>query len=127
MQMANMVLKDHAAADHTFVPRDLTGGVATFVNSTGVPIGDNTVSYAVSRTQTGKRKVTLKVVLPIVQDVVVNGISKPTVVRTSYADVVFSFDPTSNTTERSDALAYLVSLLGNTQAVAGIDNLESPF
>lgn len=127
-QFASMVLKDHAAADHTFVPRDITGGVATAVESTGVPLGEKTASFSIQRTSTGKRKVTMKMVVPQVQDIVVAGISKPTVVRTAYMDITFTFDSTSNTAERQDALAYLKSFLSNTAQIAPVvEDLASPY
>jgi hypothetical protein len=127
-QLANLVLKDHADADVTFVPRDIVGGVATTVSSTGVPIGDKTVSFAVNRTTTGKRKVTLKLAIPVIQDVVVAGISRPTIVRSAYVDVAFSFDPTSSTVERQDVLALTKSLLGNSgQIVPLVTDLSAPY
>jgi hypothetical protein len=127
-QLANVVLKDHAGTDHTFIPRDVTGGVATTVLSTGVPIGEKTASFSVTRTATGKRKCLLKMALPVVQDVVVSGISKPTVVRTSYAEISFNFDPTSSTAERQDALAYAISFLKDTGQIAPlVEDLAAPY
>jgi hypothetical protein len=124
----SLVLKDHAAADHTFSPRDLTGGVATTVNSAGVPIGEKTASFAITKTTTGRRKMTLKLVLPIVQDVVVAGISKPTVVRSAYADLTVTVDATSSTAERQDLLAYLISFISETgQIKPMIEDLSAPF
>lgn len=112
-QLNTLVLKNSADADVTFNPRDITGGIATLVSSTGVPIGDKRVTISHSRTTTGREKVTMKIVLPVVQDVVVAGISKPTVVRAAYADIVLTFDGTSNATEREDMLAACVSLLAD--------------
>lgn len=120
-QLSAMVLKDHANADHTFAPKDITGGVATLVESTGVPIGERRLSISTTRTAQGRVKCQIKLVLPVVQDVVVAGISQPTVVRTAYADLSFSFDGRSNPTERKDALAYVESLLGlaPTESIVG--------
>jgi hypothetical protein len=127
-QLASLVLKDHLDADVTFVPKDIVGGVATTVNTTGVPIGDKTVSFAINRTTTGKRKVTLKLAIPVVQDVVVAGISRPTIVRSAYVDIAFSFDQTSSTVERQDVLALTKSLLGNSgQIVPLVTDLSSPY
>jgi hypothetical protein len=110
-QFASVVLKDSADANHSFVPRDIVGGVATLVSSTGVPLADKTISISNTRTSTGRRKVQLKLAIPVIQDVVVGGISKPTAVRTAYADVVFTFDGSSTTVERADLLAYLYNAL----------------
>jgi hypothetical protein len=127
-QFANLVLKDNANANVTFIPRDITNGVATAINSAGVPLGEKQASFAASRTATGRRKVTLKLVIPVVQDVVVAGVSKPTVVRTSYVDVTFTVDGTSNTAERQDLLAYAKSLLADaTQIAPMVTDLSAPF
>jgi hypothetical protein len=124
-----MVLKDHAAADHTFSPRDIVGGVATLVNTSGVPVGEKTVSYAVSRTSgSNRRKVTLKVAIPIVQDSEISGVTRPVVVRTAYADVTLTFDQTSSKVERQDLLAYLISLLQeDDQITPTIEDLSAPY
>lgn len=127
-QLSAVVLKDHADSDVTFNPRDIANGVATLANSTGVPLGDRQVSIARNRTATGRQKVTMKMAIPIVQDSVVNGISKPTIVRSAYADVTMTFEATSSTVERQDALAFLKSFLGNTTLVKPIvEDLASPF
>lgn len=112
-QLAPVVLKDGAEVDRTFAPRDISGGVATLVRSTGVPIGDERLVVQHTRTPTGREKVSFKLVLPQVQDVVVSGVSKPTVVRTAFFDAVFTFDQTSSETDRDHAIGYAWSLLGN--------------
>jgi hypothetical protein len=127
-QLANVVLKDYEDSDVTFVPRDMPGGVATVVNSTGVPVGDKTLSFSTTKTQAGRRKSTLKMVIPIVQNAEVAGVSTPTVVRTSYVDITFSFAATSNTDERRDVLAYIVSALKNTGNIKPlIEDYSAPF
>lgn len=124
-QMQNLVLKDRLTTNHTFVPRDVTGGVAAFVESTGVPIGERKVTCSTTRTASGRAKTTLKMTLPVVQDTVVNGVSKPVVVRTAYVDVVFSFDGTSNTGERHDSVSLLLDLLVANGVFNAIKDLES--
>jgi len=126
-QLAPIVLKDYEAADHTFTPVNIDGGVASLVNSTGVPIGDQVLTYSSTKTASGKRKALLKLVLPVVQDVVVAGISKPTVVRTAYVEMSFTFDSTSNAAERHDALGLAWSLLGSTTAPLVIGDLSAPY
>jgi hypothetical protein len=127
-QVTTLVLKDQSAVDHSFAPKSISGGVATLVNSTGVPIGDKTVSYSVKQTTTGRYKVLVKLAVPIVQDITVNGVSKPTAVRTSYVDMQFTFDDTSSTLERYDVLAYARNLLLNEpQMLAVIGDLSAPF
>jgi hypothetical protein len=128
VQLTSLVLKDHAAADVTFAPRDVVGGVATTVNSTGVPIGEKLASFSVSKTAAGKRKVVLKIALPVVQDVVVSGVSRPTVVRSAYADITLSFDGTSSLVERQDMLAAVKAMMADTTQIKPlIEDLASPY
>lgn len=52
-QLQNIVLTDRATTpvNHTFVPRDIDrNGVATVVESTGVPVGENQLSISLTRT-----------------------------------------------------------------------------
>lgn len=129
-QLTNLVLKDGQAtpANHTFAPASIAGGVATLVESTGVPIGDKRLTASLVSTSVGRRKVTLKMAVPVVQDAQVNGVTKPTVVRTAYCDVVFTFDGASNKQERKDMRAYVVSLLSDTAMIAPLtDDLSNLF
>jgi len=118
------VLKDSANADHTFTPNDITGGVALLVESTGVPIGDSRLTISTGQTPAGRRKVTVKLAVPVVQDAVVSGVTRPTVVRTAYCNMDFSFDGSSNTEERSDILAFIASLMGNTMFKSVANDLQ---
>lgn len=123
-QLTNVVLKDSANADHTFIPENVSGNVATLVESTGVPIGDKRLSIGQTRTAQGRRKVTVKLAIPTVQDAVVNGVSRPTVVRSAYADVVLSFDAGSTTLERKSVLTHLGSLMANALFVSAAGDLQ---
>lgn len=122
-QLAPVVLKDYAAADVTFAPRGFSGGVATLVKSNGVPIADKELSVSKTKTTTGRTKVLFKLKIPVVQDAIVNGVSRPTVVRTAYADVALTFDNTSSVIERGDMRAYLQNLMAGFFAADAIDNL----
>lgn len=127
-QLTSIVLKDAADANVTFLPKGIVGNVATVVNSTGVPIGERRMTFAISQTQTGRRKSSIKLTLPIVQDIVVSGITKPTVVRNAYVDVVVTHDDTSSTAERADTLAFLKSALANEEMIEKlIVDLEGPY
>jgi hypothetical protein len=111
-------------ADRVFKPRDTVAGLSTLTQGTGVPIGDNRLTIQNTRTPTGKSKVAMKFVLPVVQDVVVSGISRPTVVRTAYANVELTFDATSNPAERASARTLLQNLLGSTVGADVVDQLN---
>nr|QDH88675.1 MAG: hypothetical protein H1Bulk304066_000002 [Leviviridae sp.] len=115
-QLNNAVLKDGATtpANHTFTPDNISGGVATLIESTGVPIGDKRLTVSLVQTSAGRRKVTMKLTIPVVQDATVNGVTRPTVVRTAYADLTFSYDGSSSLQERKDTRAYIVSALADT-------------
>lgn len=114
-QLANLVLTDRAATpvNHTFTPLDIQGGIGVVVESSGVPIGDRRCSITLSKTKTQspRYKPSLKFVLPVVQDATVNGVTKPTVVRTSYVDITFNFPSDSSPQERKDAVAFAQSAL----------------
>lgn len=123
-QLAEVVLTDSNDEEQTFTPRGITGGVATLVKSTGVPVADLRLTASHNRTpSSGREKVIFNLTLPVVQDAVVSGISRPTVVRTAYVAVQFTFEPTSSTLERSDAIAYVASLLGTDMALQLVNNL----
>lgn len=112
-QLQNLVLTDRAATplNHTFTPLDYSNGLGTVVETSGVPIGNNKVSIALNKTSTGRYKGLLKMQFPIVQTQTVNGVSTPVVVRTSYIDMTFTFDPTSTLQERNDAVGMAMSAL----------------
>lgn len=123
-QLTSVVLKDNANTDQTFAPKGIVSGVATLVKSNGVPVGNQILTMAHSRTQTGREKISIKVKVPVIQDVVVGGISRPTEVRASFADIVLTFDGTSSTAERADTLAYVKSLMATTFTRSVVVDLE---
>lgn len=127
-QLNTLVLTDSANTEHSFAPRGVdANGVATLVKSTGVPIGDEKLTISRSRTAQGREKVVMKLTLPVQQNATVDGISRPTVVRSAYAEVTFSFDGTSNTAERAVARSLVADLLADATSVDVIDDLESLF
>jgi len=126
-QLNNAVLKDGATtpANHTFTPDNISGGVATLIESTGVPIGDKRLTVSLVQTSAGRRKVTMKLTIPVVQDATVNGVTRPTVVRTAYADLTFSYDGSSSLQERKDTRAYIVSALADAMLLQVNDSLSA--
>lgn len=117
-QLTPIVLTDGAATpvNHTFNPREITGGVATLVESTGVPLGERRLTLSQNRSASGRVKPIAKLVFPVIQDAVINGITKPTVVRQSYVDLTFNFDGASSLQERKDVVAMVRSLLDPAKA-----------
>ncbi len=124
-----LVLKDGQStpANHTFKPKGGAPGVATLVESTGVPIGDRKITVGLSETATKRRKALVRLQMPVVQDIVVNGISKPTSVRAAFVDCTFTFDGTSNSGERADILAFASNFLGSDLAKAMIVDLDDAY
>ena len=118
-QLTELVLKDAAATpvDHTFKPRGIDAGVATLVESTGVPIGESRISFAQNRNSNGRIRATMKVSVPTVQDAVVGGVTRPTVVRTNYVDIVFNFDASSTTQDRKDIVKFINELTKSAQTM----------
>lgn len=122
--IASVTVND-GTADHVFAPRGVdNSGLATLVKSSGVPVADERLTVVRSRTAQGREKVSFKLVLPVVVTETVNGVDRPTVTRTAYADVVFAFDGTSTEAERLAARIMVNSLMATGLASATIDDLE---
>lgn len=102
-QLAPLVLTDRQSTpvDHTFNPDDIVAGVGSLSESSGVPIGDSRVTISLKRT-TDRRKPELRLSIPVVQHETINGVTRPTVVRTGYCDIKFNFDVTSSEEERNN-------------------------
>lgn len=114
-QLQSTVLKDRTTPtpiDHTFVPRDIRNDVGTVVETSGVPVGESRLSVSLRRTsQNGKYKAEVKLAVPVVANSVINGVTVPTVVRTAFADVTFTFDPLSSEAERNNIVGMLADAL----------------
>lgn len=113
-QLQNAVLTDRASTPvaHTFVPRDIVSGVGTVIETTGVPVGNSRLSVSLRQTSgNGRYRADVKLSVPIVADQVVNGVTTPVVQRTAYADLSFTFDPTSTEQERNNFVGMLASSL----------------
>jgi hypothetical protein len=116
-QLANLILTDRAATpvNHTLVPRDITNGVGAVVESSGVPIGETRFTVGVTKTASGRYKTTARLQVPIVVNETINGVTRPTVARTGYADVTFTFDETSTEQERKDLIGMFQSSLDSSK------------
>jgi hypothetical protein len=119
-QLQNLVLQDQAAtpASHTFVPRDIIDGVGAVIETTGVPIGNSTLTVSSKQSKTtGKWKVIVKIVVPVVATQVINGVSTPVVARTAFAELTLNFESTSTLQERKDIVAFMRNSLATTSAL----------
>lgn len=113
----NLILKDRAGTpvSHTFTPDgDDTNGVHLWSEKTGVPAGYPQFTASL-RKSSGKLRSTLKLSVPVTQTQTINGISTPTVVRTAFAEVNFTFDGLSSAQERADVVGQLLDSLLATQ------------
>lgn len=118
-QLQNLVLTDRAGTpvNHTFTPRDIRDGVGTVIESSGVPIGNSRFSVALRKTPSGKYKATLSLAIPIVQNETINGVTTPTVVRSSYVNCEFVFDEKSTTLERDNTVGMFMSALDSSKVL----------
>lgn len=113
-QLQNLVLTDRTPVtpvDHTFTPRDITGGVGAVVENAGVPVGESRVT--VSQKQNGNKHVgEVRLSIPVVQTEDINGIERPVVVRVAYVTLKTTFDGESTEQERTNAIGMMASALG---------------
>lgn len=117
-QAASIVVNDRATVPvaHTFVPRRVENGLASFVEAAAVPIGEKT--FTVRWRKSGSRfyqRVTLSVPALVLETV--NGVSVPTVPRVTFLDLTCRFDDTSTEQERKDAIGMLYNALAASQTV----------
>ncbi|DAD51313.1 coat protein [ssRNA phage Gephyllon.4_22] len=118
-QLQNLVLTDRAATPvaHTFVPRDVEANVGTVEESTGVKIGDKSFSISKRQTPNGKHRVQVKLVVPVVVNETINGVTVPSVAYTSYVDASFTFDPKSSTQDRKDVVGMFQSAFDSSKVL----------
>lgn len=111
-QLQSLVLNDRETTPvaHTFVPRAIKGDVGMVVNTTGVPVGEKRFTISLIRNQTRiKSRVTL--VVPVVVNEVINGVSTPKVVRENIVDATFSFSVFSTEQERKNLVGMFADSL----------------
>lgn len=127
---ANLVINDRAATPvaHTYSPDGSNAGVHLWSEKTSVPVGNPRFTARLAKSK-DKYKPTVRLVLPVVQTQVINGVSSPVVVRTAYAEVNFTFDGVSTDQERKDCVGLMVSALAaaQTQINDMIVNLSDVF
>lgn len=112
-QLQQLVLTDRAATPvaHTFTPVDIQQNVGTVSERTGSPVADPI--YSISNRRAGDNyKVTIKMSVPIVQNEIVNGVSRPIVVRSAYVQATFTFSKDSTLAERNNVVGMFADSLG---------------
>jgi len=120
---SNVALQDRASTPvvHTFNPVGIdTNGVAKWKEPLGVPVGEKTLTLS-NKLSNGKYRIKLVLSYPISQTQTINGVSTTVVVRTSYAEVNFTFDGQSSTQERADTVEMTArSLLASSTQVNAV-------
>lgn len=86
------------------------------VSTNGVPVGEKRLAVGMAK-KTSRYRGVVKLALPVVQTETVNGISRPKVVRTAYANCEFVFDETSSEQERNDCVGMLASALASSKTL----------
>jgi len=119
--VASLVLTDRTPVtpvDHTFSPNGFSADrtMAFWKKGDGIPVGDYRFSLAKKETQT-KRRILLKLVIPVVSTETINGIDNPKVVRAAYANVEFNFDSRSTQQERNDCVGMIADALAADQTM----------
>lgn len=110
-QLQNLILKDAAATpvNHTFVPKDIQGGVGMVKESTGVPAGDARFSISCKQNGNGDYRAQLTLTRPVVVTDV--GTGAVTVARQASFNGTFTFPASSTEQERKDIVAMVSDAL----------------
>jgi hypothetical protein len=92
----------------------MVDGVATFLSSSGVPVGDKKITASTRR---ANARIRHKLVFtdPIVVNEVINGVTRPSVDRVNYVNVEFNFADNSTRQERDDLVGKFYSSLASGQ------------
>lgn len=118
-QFAAFTLNDREPTPvaHTFQPtQSPSSEIAVAKRTTGVPVADEIITIS-NKTSGQKRKIRALVVLPIVQNEIINGISNPKVVRRAIAELNLTFDDTSSLQERRNLVGLVYNMLASSQAM----------
>lgn len=119
-QLNSIILKDGASpvVNHTYAPRDVSQGVGTCIESTGIPVGENVFTVGLKRTANGHFVAKVSLRLPQTFELSQVGAAPNTeVIRVASVDVEFKFHAASTETERRDAMALIASALLPTQGL----------
>jgi hypothetical protein len=100
---------------HTYTPGAPSKGVYEFVNSDGVPIGDEKLTVSISPTGNGNIRTRIRMMDPIVVTETINGVDRPKVERTAYASLEFTFSDRSSKQERENLVGKLANALSESQ------------
>lgn len=111
LQDIDLVDGETTPVTHTFTPaRQDQGGVSTFVESDGVPVGDNMLTVS-SKMNDTNRKIIVRLRMPMTATQTVNGVASEVVTRTLFGEFSLRFPSTSTTQERQNVVSMMESAL----------------
>lgn len=110
--LQNVSLLDRATTPlaHVFTPRDVKDGTGLVVNSAGVPVGEERLTVSMRR-NAKKFRGKLTLTIPIVVNETINGVVRPSVVRTAIASIDITYDEGSTLQERTNLIGMLADAL----------------
>lgn len=108
--------RESTPVTHTFTPRSKDNGIGVCGESSGVPLGENTLSISMRRAGT-KYKGRLRMAMPVVVTQTIDSVDSPLVTRTAYADLQVTFDQSSSTQERDNLIGLLADALGSSKTL----------
>jgi hypothetical protein len=113
-QLQNLIVTDRTPTtpvNLTFTPREITAdNVGVVSNNAGTPIGEKRISVSMKK-RNSRFKGEVRLILPVVATETINGVSRPTVIRTAYLTLQADFDEKSTQQERDDAVGLIQSAL----------------
>jgi len=107
--------RESTPVTHSFSPDGEENGVFRFVETDGVPVGDNVLTVSKNVTPAQKRKLRVRLAMPVTVTETVNGVDSPKIVRTAYADFAFTFDKESTLQERKNLVGLMAGLLASSE------------
>lgn len=109
--------REGTPANHTFTPAGQgKDGAWIFAETAATKVGERRIHIGI-RKSAENYKVRLLLVDPVVGTEVINGVSNPKVLRTSYADVTFTYSDKSDLQSRKNLIGMFANSLASSQAV----------
>jgi hypothetical protein len=115
----SVTVNDRAATPlaHVFVPRDLKSDPMLWVETGTVPFGERKLKINNVKNTGSKIKVRIVFEVPVLATEIVNGVNKPVVLRTSFAELLLTYDKLSSLQERKDTVAFIYNALATSQTM----------
>lgn len=107
--------REDTPVSHAFEPHHEDNGVATFNEYGDTDISANVLTISTKKTDANV-KVRLVLKMPVIGEVTSGTTSIPSIVRTSYADVTFTFSRDSYEQERENTVEILRNILAAAQS-----------